>query len=100
MTKEARLIVDFEYVNTTYADRESSTSFVSGVSVGLGIEFIPIKNLSLTTHVGFTSQFGNKIVLDTSTFRPSTATLANINFPVTSGALISLSLTVGLQYNF
>jgi hypothetical protein len=100
MTKEARLVVDFEYVNTTYVDRESTTSFVAGVSVGPGIEFLPTKNLSLTTHVGFNSQFGNKIVLDKSAFRPSTATVSNVDFPVTSGALISLSFTLGLQYNF
>ncbi|QOI97697.1 MAG: hypothetical protein HRU69_09410 [Flammeovirgaceae bacterium] len=100
MTKEARLVVDFEYVNTTYVDRESTSSFVAGVSVGPGMEFIPSKNLSVTAHVCFNSQFGDKIVLDKSAFRPSTATITNVDFPVTSGALVSLSFTLGLQYNF
>jgi len=100
MTKEARMVVDFEYESTTYIDRESTTSFVAGVSVGPGMEFIPTKNLSLTAHVGFNSQFGNMIVLDKSAFRPSTATVNNVDFPVTSGVLISLSFTLGLQYNF
>ncbi|MFN3840338.1 MAG: hypothetical protein ACK4RF_06490 [Cyclobacteriaceae bacterium] len=100
MTKEVRLVVDYEYVSTTYVDRQSSSSFVAGVSLGPGLEFIPTKNLSISAHFGFNSQFGDKIVLDKRAFRPSTATVNNGDFPVTSGALISLSFTLGLQYNF
>jgi hypothetical protein len=100
MTKEVRLVVDYTYVDTDFYDRPATSSFVAGFSLGPGVELIPAKNFSVAAHVCFNSFFGDSIVLDKSAWRPSTATVTNVEFPVTSGALISLSFTVGLQYNF
>ncbi len=99
--KEVRLTIDYNYDQITESTRASTSNFVSGISLGPGVEVLPTQKFSFFAQVAFGGYFGNDIVLDKTSYSNNTSSINNPNFPVKdSGALVSISVKLGVQYNF
>ncbi|MDL5047950.1 hypothetical protein QQ054_18195 [Oscillatoria amoena NRMC-F 0135] len=99
--KEVRLTIDYNYDQIDESTRESTSSFVSGISLGPGIEILPTNSFSFFAQAAFNGLFGKNLILDKASYTNRTSSINDPDFPIkSSGALVSISVKVGIQYNF
>jgi hypothetical protein len=108
VTRINRLTDAFDYVETNTIDGDNneamkkSSTFAAAISIGPGVELFPGKKISFTAQLSLNNifSFGKELGSDKEDFPHKYSSIVDEQFPFTTKSLTSITVNVGIHYNF